>query len=96
MDSYQDIKTQIEKEENSVKDLENSLQDNNFTDSLYSPEQQDMKWNTEEENLVPTEHQYSLNDLYWCDDYDNVFRSEYKEQLSKREQLEISCPKEDN
>ena len=61
-----------------VKSLENSLQDNSSTDSLYPPEQWGMEWDTEEENLVPTEHQYLLNDLYWCGDYDNVLRSEYE------------------
>ena len=60
-----------------IKDLRNSLQDNSPTDSLYPSEQWDMEWDTEGENLVPTEHQYSLDDLYWCDDYDNVLKNEY-------------------
>ena len=77
MDSYQDNVTQTKEERNSVKDLKNSLQDNSPTDSLYPPEHWDMKWDTEEENLVPIEHQYLLDDLYLCDDYDNVVRSEY-------------------
>ena len=55
-----------------------------------------MKWNTEEENLVPIEHQYLLDDLYLYGDYDNVVRNEYEEQLSGRRQLEEGCPKEDN
>ena len=89
----------------SVKNLRNSLQDNSFTDSLYSPEQWDMEQNTERENLVSIEHQYSLDDLYWCDDYDNVLKSEYREQLSEKKQLkqivrkrttETDYSKEDN
>ena len=105
MNSYQDNKTQIKKEGNSIKDLRNSLQDNSFTDSLYPPEQWDMKWDTKEENLVPTEHQYLLDDLYWCDDYDNIFKSEYGGQLSERKQSEqvvrkkttrTDCSEEDN
>ena len=38
-----------------------------------------MEWDTEGENLVPIEHQYSLDDLYLYDDYDNVVRNEYEE-----------------
>ena len=53
-----------------------------------------MKWNIEEKNLVFIEHQYLLNDLYLCNNYDNVIRSEYGGQLFGRRQLEISCPKE--
>ena len=60
-----------------MKDPRNTLQDNSPTDSLYPTEHWDMEWDTEGENLVPTEHQYSLDDLYWCGDYDNVIRSEY-------------------
>ena len=43
MNSYQDNKTQTEKERGSVKDSCDSLQNNSLTDSLYSPEHWDMK-----------------------------------------------------
>ena len=79
MDSYQDNTIQTKEEGSSVKNHENSLQDNSPTDNLYPSEHWDMKWDTEEENLVPIEHQYSLDDLYLCNDYDNVIRSDYGE-----------------
>ena len=60
-----------------VKDYGNPSQDNSPTDSLYPPDHWGMEWDTEGENLVPIEHQYSLDDLYLCGDYDNVLRSEY-------------------
>ena len=56
IDSYQDNIIQIKKEENSIKNLENSLQDNSLTDSLYSSEHWSMKWDIEEENLVSIKH----------------------------------------
>ena len=37
-----------------------------------------MKWNIEEKNLVFMKHYYLLDDLYWCDDYDNVIKNEYE------------------
>ena len=79
MDSYQDNAIQTEKEENSIKNYWDSLQDNSSTDNLYSLEYWDIKWDTEEENLVLMKHQYSLNDLYLYGDYDNIIRSKYGE-----------------
>ena len=38
MNTYLNKKTQTKKEENSVKDLRNSLHDNSFTSSLYPPD----------------------------------------------------------
>ena len=38
MDIYLDKETQIEEEENSVKDLQNFLHDNSSTSSLYPPD----------------------------------------------------------
>ena len=96
MDSYQNNTTQIEKKRNSVKDSVNPLQNNSPTDSLYSPEYWDMKWDTEGKNLVPIEHQYLLDDLYLYDDYDNVVGNEYEGQLSGKRQLERGCPEGDN
>ena len=78
MNSYQDNVIQIEEKRNNIKNHEISLQDNNLTDSLYFQEHWDMKWDTEE-NLVFMKYQYSLDDLYLCNDYDNVIRNEYKE-----------------
>ena len=60
-----------------MKDRGISLQDNSPTDSLYPSEHWGMKWDTEGENLVLMEHQYSLDDLYLCGDYENVIRSKY-------------------
>ena len=38
MNSYQDNLIQTEEEKNSIKNLENTLQDNSLINSLYSPE----------------------------------------------------------
>ena len=70
-------KTHLERFYHDVKSSGDPSQDNSSTDSLYPPKQWGMKWDTEGENLVPIEHQYSLDDLYLYGDYDNVIRSEY-------------------
>ena len=38
-----------------------------------------MKWNEKEENLIPRNDYYILNDLYIIEDYDNVLRSDHGE-----------------
>ena len=78
MDSYKDNTIQTKKERNSVKNLEIFLHISSSTDSLYSSFYWDMKWDIKRENLVPIKHQYSLDDLYLYNDYDNVIRNEYE------------------
>ena len=77
MNIYLDKKTQTEEEGNSIKDLQDFLHDNNFTNNLYSPDHWRLTWDTERENLVPKKNTFDLKDLYTCGNYDNVLRSEY-------------------
>ena len=64
-----------------VRDLIELSQNNSSENSLYQPFPPDhwgLEWDEEGENLIPMEHQFSLDDLYTYGDYDNVFRSEYR------------------
>ena len=78
MNTYHDQKTQIEKEENNVENPSSFLQDNSFTNSLYSLGHQRMKWNEKRENLILKNDYYTLNNLYIIEDYDNVLRSNHE------------------
>ena len=59
-----------------VENLSTSLQDNSFTNSLYSSGHWEMKWDEERENLISRNDYYTLNDLYIVEDYDNILRSD--------------------
>ena len=63
MNIYYDQETQTE-EEDSIKNLSSSLQDNSSTNSLYSSRHWEIEWNEEEENLILENDYYTLNDLY--------------------------------
>ena len=72
MDTYKNSEIQTKEGGGSVKDLQISLQDNNFTSNLYSPDHQEMTWDAEGENLISEENYFTIEDLGICGNYDNV------------------------